>query len=250
MTQQPAESDDDGRGLVAFIPGTWMHDSSWAPWQSVFDRNGYDSLVVGGTDPAGITQGTDARRNKPAGITFKSLLRVLYRGAVETGRTTDPDRARVGRPARPGAPRSSVGVASAAIALSPARAGWVSRTALPGVGRTAVTVGRLAPPFGMRISQAAFVQSYANTRPVAEAADLYRRYVIAGSCRPLLQAAWTLHSPGGSGSPTDRPPLLLVSGGKDRLSQRPPPDHGNGTGGDVIPTASPTTTCSRTAVIP
>ena len=216
VTQQPAESNDYGRGLVAFIPGTWMHDSSWAPWQSVFDRNGYDSLVVGGTDPAGITQGTDARRNKPAGITFKSLLRVctaalskLAEPPILIGHGSGALLAQVLLDRR--------GVASAAIALCPARAGWVSRTALPGVGRTAVTVGHLAPPFGRRISQAAFVQSYANTRPVAEAADLYRRYVIAGSCRPLLQAAYTLHSPGGSVSPTDRPPLLLVSGGKDRL---------------------------------
>lgn len=217
MTQQPPEREDRGRGLVAFIPGTWMHDSSWEPWQSLFDRNGYDSLVIACAGRAGITQGADVRRNKARGITFKSLLRVctgalsqLAEPPILIGHGSGALLAQVLLDRR--------GVASAAIALSPARAGWVSKTALLGFGRTAVTLSRLALPVRSGISQAAFVQSYANTRPVAEAADLYRRYVIAGSCRPLLQAAYTLQAPGRPGSPTDRPPLLLVSGGKDRLT--------------------------------
>ncbi len=104
VTQQPPEREDSGRGLVAFIPGTWMHDSSWEPWQSLFDRNGYDSLVIASAGRAGITQGADVRKNRARGITFKRPP-LTPGGAERMGLDSTIDRARVGGHARPSAPR-------------------------------------------------------------------------------------------------------------------------------------------------
>ncbi len=217
MTWQRPGWNDGGRGLVAFIPGTWIHPSAWAPWQSVFDRNGYDSAVVGGPGHGEISGRADRRNDIAAGVTLSSLL-AAYIDAV-SGLAQPPILIGHGL----GAVLAQVlldhrGIASAAIALCPARAGWVSRPAVPWAGRTAVTLAVTAWPPGSRISQAAFARSYANTRPPTEAADLYRRYIVPGSFRPLLQAAHSLREPGRSQVMADRPPLLLVGGGRDRLS--------------------------------
>lgn len=210
--------DDDGRGLVAFLPGIWMHPGSWTRWQLLFDRNGYDSVIVnvrGGSDrhPATSGPGPD-----PAGerlelliATGQQVLSALTQPPVLIGHGLGALLVQVLLGQR--------GLARAAIALSPAPAGWVARTALMATARAALTVGsRSNRSTRSQISPAAFARYYANGRPVSEAADLYRRYVVPGSCRPMLQAASTLHPPIRTANIVDRPPLLVISGGKDRLT--------------------------------
>ncbi|MDQ1655558.1 MAG: hypothetical protein QOD41_641 [Cryptosporangiaceae bacterium] len=43
----PPQFSDDGRGLVVFIPGLWLHSCSWRPWAELFHGSGYDCVVVG-----------------------------------------------------------------------------------------------------------------------------------------------------------------------------------------------------------
>jgi pimeloyl-ACP methyl ester carboxylesterase len=79
-----------------------------------------------------------------------------------------------------------------------------------GAGASAFTSSRL-PTF------AAFARTYANTISRGEAADLYARFVIPGSIGPLRRASWMVQAPGTTAVDSERPPLLLLSGGKDRL---------------------------------
>ena len=54
---------DDGRGLVVFLHGLWMHATSWAPWVDLFDASGYDGVVVSWPDEAPTVQaGRDSWR--------------------------------------------------------------------------------------------------------------------------------------------------------------------------------------------
>jgi non-heme chloroperoxidase len=41
---RPAPGDGDGRELVLFVHGLWLHASSWREWALEFDRAGYDCL--------------------------------------------------------------------------------------------------------------------------------------------------------------------------------------------------------------
>lgn len=62
MQQAPDLAVNDGRGLVVFLRGTWMHPRAWVSWQEHFDSNGYDSVIAGwtGTTHAPIAAGAAA----------------------------------------------------------------------------------------------------------------------------------------------------------------------------------------------
>ena len=142
------------------------------------------------------------------------------------------------------------GTAGAAIALSPGTCRVGSQDRPAPVGRTAFTVGSVGWPPGSRISPAASAHAYANTRPATEAADLYRRYVIPGSSRPLLQVAYTLREPAKSKVTVDRPRLLIVSDGKDRLTPETTARSWERYGRRRHPDSVTDHHCSLTAVIP
>jgi hypothetical protein len=41
----------DGRGLVLFVHGLWVHPDAWGHWIDEFDRSGYDSITSGARSP-------------------------------------------------------------------------------------------------------------------------------------------------------------------------------------------------------
>lgn len=154
-----AWSGDAGRGLIAFIPGHWMRPGSWARWQILFDRNGYDSVVIGEVPPGPAATAVHSRSDRPRTLGLGSLL---ANSSAELSRLT-------GTPILIGQGTGGFvaqvlldqpNIAMAAIAVSPVRAGWVTRT----------------------------------------------------------WAAFAMRAPGRSRPPGDRPPLLLISGGKDLIA--------------------------------
>lgn len=209
---------NDGRGLVVFLRGTWMHPRAWVSWQQHFDSNGYDSVIDGwtGTTHAPIAAGAAA----PVSLAdlldgTAALVSDLRRAPILIGHGIGAVVAQVLLDRRD--------LAAAVVAIAPPAAGWVCRAALLRHLRTRVALGRRPMTTTGRLSLPAFAACYANSVTAREAALLYDRFVISGSVRPALQASWTWREPGAAGrrvAPTPeprRPPLLLVSGGKDRL---------------------------------
>ena len=118
------------------------------------------------------------------------------------------------------------GCTAAAIAIAPPPAGWVSRTAVVTLARSRAALGARPWTATGLLRPAAFARGYASTVGDREAAALHRRYVTVGSTAPLLTASLRWRDPTrpvGAVAPEDReerphrPPLLVLSGGKDRL---------------------------------
>lgn len=219
MVQHPGKGQSDGRGLVIFLPGTWLSPSAWESWRELFDHNGYDSLVGShhgaAEPPAGrgpTTVGTSLDRlvqNASATFADAKRLPILVGHGV-------------------GALIAQVLLAlphQAAIAIAPPPAGWVSHSAAVTLARSRAALGPQPWTSEGLLNPTAFARAYASTVDDSEAAALHHRYVIAGSARPLLRASMTWRDPTSRAaglrndhrSRPHRPPLLILSGGKDRL---------------------------------
>ncbi len=206
----------NGRGRVVFVPGTWVHSRSWAAWQEHFDRNGYDSLVSRWPGENGPAEG---HRRPPPLKTRVSLSTLVDR---LDGLLTDaePGRILVGHGIGAVVVQILLGrgySAGAAIAIAPPAVGWVRRSA---------ALGHLATELRWRaadvrrpgaLSLRAFTLAYANACPPGEAVDLYRRFVIPSTIWPLIRASATWRDPAVRARSAGRAPLLLISGGRDRL---------------------------------
>ena len=198
-----------------------MHPSAWAPWRKYFDSNGYDSVIAGRPNPTNAPDDILYGAGPGSPISFTGLLDGTSALLADLGR----------RPILVGHGIGAViaqvlldrpDVAAAVVAIAPPAAGWVCRTALLGHLRTRISLGTLSPAPAGRPTLPAFTTGYANTATLDEATFLYDRYVIPESVRPALQASWSWREPGVPGrhcqrSADRRPPLLLISGGKDRL---------------------------------
>jgi non-heme chloroperoxidase len=208
----------EGRGLVVFLPGTWMAASAWASWRELFDHNGYDSLV-----------GSDRATGKPAERAGPASLRGVVHDAAALLAAADRPPILIGLGI--GALAAQVLMThraqpAAAVAIAPAPAGWVSRTAGLALARSRAALGPGPLMTSGLLNPGAFARAYASTVDDTEAALLYARYVISGSTAPLLQASFAWRDPALAtacrlpSSRETRPPrgpLLVLSGGKDRL---------------------------------
>jgi non-heme chloroperoxidase len=203
----PDGHDDNGRGLVLFLHGSWVHSDCWVPWVALFDDSGYDSVVV--RWPHERARATDHRVGPGRTLrpTVADLRRLVY-AAV-----TSMDRAPIllGHGVGGLVAESMLGRAalSAVIAVAPAPSGWRAMLPRTALRERDVVLRRRVPSPGLE----AFHHPYATTVDRSEAADLHDRHVIpARASGPL----WTIGRRGDP--PVPRSPLLLISGGKDLLS--------------------------------
>jgi non-heme chloroperoxidase len=221
LVQEQALPGDDGRGMVLFIHGLWMHATSWQPWADLFDRSGYDCVLAawpGERATAGACRSGQAQLS-PGGIgqlagQLTQLAASLPTPPILIGHGVGGllAQALLGR-----------GVASAAVALAPVPsrlaglacvAAAARRTTWPGPG--IVTSYRRA----VMPTAAQFHAGFARALTRAESDALHARYVIPATSRTLIQA---LLAPAVLPASTDgrghvgRGPLLLVGGGEDAL---------------------------------
>jgi non-heme chloroperoxidase len=205
----------DGRGLVVFVPGTWVRARCWSAWQDHFDRNGYDSLISGWPgEIAGTDRVPDPRT--PTRVSLNTLVDRLDVVLAGTG----PGPILIGHGIGAVVVQILVGrgrVAGAAIAIAPPTVGWVRRAAALGNLAAGLRCGVLEVMRPGTLSPRTFALAYANTCPPDEAAELYRRFVIPSTIRPLVRASVTWRDPGSRAKPAGRAPTLLISAGRDRL---------------------------------
>ena len=207
----------NGRGRVVFVPGTWLHSRCWSSWQEHFDRNGYDSVIA---EWPGENAAAGRSGHEPQTRTRVSLHTLVDRvGSLLAG--SQPGSILVGHGI--GAVVAQILLdrghsAAAAIAIAPPAVGWVRRaaalrhlaTGLRWAARDVLGPGAL--------SLRTFGLVYASTCPPGERAELYRRFVVPSTIRPLVTASATWTDPGRRTRSVGRAPLLLISGGRDRLS--------------------------------
>ena len=208
---------DDGRDLVLFIHGMWLHASSWRGWTEEFDRAGYQNVSFRWPgEPASAAAWRGTRRALPVSI---GSLQCDIAGLLG---------ARAGKPIIIGHGAGGLlaeillemGTARAAISIAPLPAGLPAAVSAFHLGRAPRTVSWFMVNTGsVTPTPAQFRQAIANTIPGDDAARLYEQHVTPGQPWPLLRSLLRTRRGTGSRSPTSesRGPLLLIGAAQDRL---------------------------------
>ncbi|MCU1352775.1 MAG: alpha/beta hydrolase [Acidimicrobiales bacterium] len=211
-------ANESGRVPVVFVHGLWLLASSWDPWRTRFENDGYVTLAPGWPDDPDTVE---LARAKPEVFARKSIRQIAdHLEAVIRGLAAKPviighsfggllTEILAGR-----------GLGRASVAISPAPA----RGVLP-VPFSALRVASvvLRNPLNRRravpLSYEQFRYGFANALTESEAQRLYEEFSVAGSGVPLFQAVaanvnpWTeakAHARSAS-----RGPMLIIGGQRD-----------------------------------
>jgi non-heme chloroperoxidase len=219
--QETGRANDSGLQPVVFVHGLWMLASSWQPWRSFFEDNGYATVAPGWPDdPQTIAQ---ARAN-PEVFAGKSIRQVTdHMAEVISALQHQP--AVIGHSFGGLITQQLAGRGLAAVSVPIDSAPFrgvlplplsALRSAFPVIGnpanyRRAVT-----------LTYEQFRFSFANAVSENEARRLYEAYPVAGSGIPLFQAATANINPFteakvDSKNPC-RGPMLIITGEKDHIA--------------------------------
>jgi non-heme chloroperoxidase len=211
-------ANESGRIPVMFVHGLWLLASSWDPWRTRFEDEGYTTLAPGWPDDPDTVE---SARAKPEVFARKSIAQIAdhYEAVVEelTAKPVIIGHSFGGLLTEILAGR---GLSRASVAISPAPA----RGVLP-VPFSALRVGSvvLRNPLNRRravpLSYKQFRYGFGNAVTEPEAQRLYKEFSVAGSGVPLFQAVaanlnpWT-EAKAHPRNP-NRGPMLIISGERD-----------------------------------
>ena len=221
--QEIDRANDSGLQPVLFVHGLWMLASSWQPWRSYFEENGYSTVAPGWPDdPETVAEA----REHPEVFAGKSVKQVadhmaeaaaaLRRRPVVIGHSFGGliTQQLAGR----GLAAVSVPIDSApfrGVLPLPVSA---LRSALPVLGNPANYKRSVT------LTYEQFRYSFANAVSESEARRLYETFPVAGSGIPLFQAATANVHPGTEAAvdtlAPNRGAMLLISGEKDHIAPR------------------------------
>jgi pimeloyl-ACP methyl ester carboxylesterase len=219
--EEISQANASGRNPVVFVHGLWMLASSWQPWRSFFEDNGYATLAPGWPDdPETVAQG----RATPEVFARKSIRQVTdHMAEVISALQHQP--AVIGHSFGGLITQQLAGRGLAAVTVPIDSAPFrgvlplplsALRSALPVIGnpanyRRAVT-----------LTYEQFRFSFANAVSENEARRLYEAYPVAGSGIPLFQAATANINPlTEAKADTKNPhrgPMLIITGEKDHIA--------------------------------
>ena len=202
---------------VLFIHGLWIHGSSWNPWQELFEREGYATVATGWP---GDGESAEATRLDPAALRGVGVQAVTdhYAGIV-AGMDELPIVIGHSFGGLFAQKLLSQGLASAAIAFSPAPMKGVKKTpialirsAFPVISHSRNREGTVA------LTERQFRYSFGNAVSKEESARLYADYAIPAPGRPLFEvSAANKHDDAPSAVDTTSlaGPLLIIASGRD-----------------------------------
>ena len=219
--EEISQANASGRNPVVFVHGLWMLASSWQPWRSFFEDNGYATLAPGWPDdPETVAQG----RANPEVFARKSIRQVTdHMAEVISALQHQP--AVIGHSFGGLITQQLAGRGLAAVTVPIDSAPFrgvlplplsALRSALPVIGnpanyRRAVT-----------LTYEQFRFSFANAVSENEARRLYDAYPVAGSGIPLFQAASANINPfteaAADTKNPQRGPMLIITGEKDHIA--------------------------------
>ena len=220
-TREVGQANASGLQPVVFVHGLWMLASSWQPWRSFFEENGYATVAPGWPDDPGTV--AEARAN-PEVFAGKRVGQVTeHMAEVIAALQLQP--AVIGHSFGGLITQQLAGMGLAAVSVPIDSAPFrgvlplplsALRSALPVIGnpanyRRAVT-----------LTYEQFRYSFANAVSENEARRLYEAYPVAGSGMPLFQAATANINPFTEAKvDTKNPrrgPMLIITGEKDHIA--------------------------------
>ncbi|MER6437006.1 MULTISPECIES: alpha/beta hydrolase [unclassified Streptomyces] len=207
------------RTPVVFVPGLWLHSSSWAPWTRFFEDAGYDPIAPGWPGEFATVEETRRRPEALAGHGFDAVVS-HYQRLIDS-LPTPP--ILIGHSFGGAVTEKLLGLdrAAAAVAVDAAQIKGVLpvpltmlRSALPGL-RNPANIRR-----AVSLTREQFRYGFGNAVSPQESDALYEQWSIPGPAKPLFEASvmnFSPRSPLKVDTRNDRRgPLLLITGGKDR----------------------------------
>ncbi len=207
-----------GRQPVVLVHGLWLLSSSWDPWRTLIEENGFVAVAPGWPDdPETVTEG----RENPEVFARKMIGAVTDHYAEAISLLTR-------KPALIGhsfgglivQKLAGTGVAAATVAIDAAPFRGVLNVPLTSI-RAGAPILRNPVNRGRAIALTfdEFTYSWANNLPEAEARNLYDTYHVAASGVPLFQDVLANLNPFTEAKVDvdnpDRGPLLIIAGEKD-----------------------------------
>ena len=203
---------------VVFIHGLWLHATSWEPWAEYFRNEGYDPIAPNWPGEHDTVAETRDHADEVAGRSiddvtdhFAKIIEGLDEPPVIVGHSFGGliTEKLIG-----------LGYGNAGVAIDPAQIMGVLplplaqlRSAFPALGNPTNIHKAIA------LSEKEFRFGFANALSAEEAHDLYEKWTVPSTVRPLFQAAaanFVMHSQAAVDTKNeDRGPLLLISGTAD-----------------------------------
>ncbi|WP_431277027.1 alpha/beta hydrolase [Leifsonia poae] len=203
---------------VVFIHGLWLHASSWEPWAEFFRNEGYDAIAPNWPGECDTVAETRANADDVAG---KSIDEVTNHFAEIIDGFDEPP-VIIGHSFGGLITEKLLGLGygNSAVAIDPAQIKGVLplpiaqlKSGLPALGNPA-NINK-----AISLTEKEFKYGFANELSDDEAHELYEKWTIPSTVRPIFQAAganFTVHSQAAVETKNeDRGPLLLISGTKD-----------------------------------
>lgn len=203
---------------VVFIHGLWLHQTSWMEWEDLFQQVGYDTSAPGWPGEPDTVEAARANADSLADVGIEDIVE-HYR-AVLDGFSSKP--IVVGHSFGGMFAEKLLGEdrVAAAIAIDAAQIKGVLRTPLSALRATLPVFKNPANKHRtVTLTAPQFRFAFGNAVSEEESNQLYDRWAVPGSARPLFEAAtanFSLHA--ASKVATDNPergPLLLIMGGED-----------------------------------
>lgn len=207
----------NGSGLqpIVFVHGLWLLASSWDNWRTFFEAQGYTTIAPGWPDDPEtvaealkdpevfahkkISQVTDYYVEAIGKLKIKPIIIGHSFGGLLAQRL------------------AGLGVSNATVAIDPAPFRGVLPLPLSALKSSSAVLGNplnFARAVGLTYDQFRF--AFANVVDEAEAHELYEKYSVPGSGRPIFQAATANFNPWTEAQVNttnpDRGPLLIISG--------------------------------------
>jgi pimeloyl-ACP methyl ester carboxylesterase len=208
---------------IVFIHGLWIHSSAWAPWQELFEGEGYTTSAPGWP---GDLDTVAATREDPSGLNGVGIEAICHHYAELIDAL--PEKPIVIGHSFGGLIAQELlahGYATAAVAIDPAPIKGVKILPLAQI-RSAFPVLSNPANRGRTVALTAsqFRYAFGNAIPEAESDALFEAFAIPGPGRPLFEDAtanFRKDSPATVDTHVaDRGPLLLTSGTLDHTVPR------------------------------
>ncbi len=206
---------------VLFVHGLWMHAASWEPWIEHFQAAGYRATAASWPGDPDTIVDAQANPQSMAGYGIEEIVEHHKRqiGALDS------------RPIVIG--HSFGGLIAQRLLAEDFAVGAVAIDPAPikGVLRLPFSTLKVAFPVlrkpsnrhrAIALSREQFRYGFGNAITEAESDELWKKWAVAGSGKPLFEAAFanvSLVSPAKVDTKNaDRGPLLLIAGGKDHTA--------------------------------
>jgi len=203
---------------VVFIHGLWLMPSSWDRWAVLFEDAGFIALSPGWPDDPDTVAEANADPETLAGKSigdvvdhYEAILRVLERWPAIVGHSFGGLIAQI---------LAGRGLSAATVAVDPAPFQGVLPLPVSALKSVWPVLGNPGNRYrGVPLTYEQFRYGFANAVSEEEARDLYEKYVVPASGKPLFQAAAANINPWTAAKVDtlnpQRGPLLIISGEND-----------------------------------